>query len=442
MGTAKNPLRSVEGLWRCPYYDFARVNAQKGSVMKQLTIFFLGACLLLAGSVEEGLQAAKRGEYDRAYALWSPIEQQRDPVVAYYLGYMFDRGYGVTKNKAESFHWYEVSSKQGFARAQFKLGMLYRNRRDAEHSTYWFARAAEQGDRHSQKKLADAYEHGYGVTANDESALFWYTKLSENGDQSAKGPMARLMKKLAAKNGTVTKTATLKPKSSYTGKNKHLGYCVSRSATLAALKQATLPKIVDVQKVDMSPMEIMYGSGKTLLKRLVDREGVMHEQTWYENGQLRSKVSYKYGLKTGEEQTWYSDGTRQTSVVYKLGRLNGPCRTWYANGKLRSTMHYKRGILTRDASTWYASGNKQSTSNYNTGLLEGKLLYWYDNGTPAAQAAFAHGKADGTVTVLYANGTQKETGHYFLGKRNGLYRMYDDNGKLTQKNSYHCGKKI
>lgn len=408
----------------------------KGFVLRLLIMVLLGACLLFAGSVKEGLNAAQSGNYDRAYALWSPVKKQSDPEVAYYLGYMYDRGYGVVRNKTESFRWYEISAKQGFARAQFKLGMLYRNRRDAEHSVYWFTRAAEQGDSHSQKILADAYENGYGVTANDETALHWYTELYENGDPSAKRQMQRLRKKLAVRNRTETKSAVAKAKSSRTDTRQ--SYCASRSATLAVLKRAAVPEIVDVQKIEMLPMEIAYSSGKPLLKRTLDREGVLHERTWYENGRLRSEVSYKYGLKTGQEQTWYVDGTRHTATLYKLGRLNGQSSTWYENGSLRSKMQYKDGVLTSDASTWYVSGNKKSAGRYKTGLLEGKLLCWYDNGKTAAEAKFAYGQLDGKVNIQYDDGRAKEICSYFLGKRNGQCVHYDEKGK-AHKSYYACG---
>ena len=40
------------------------------------------------------------------------------------LGFMFERGQGVTQNHAEAVKWYRLAADQGYANAQHNLGFM------------------------------------------------------------------------------------------------------------------------------------------------------------------------------------------------------------------------------------------------------------------------------------------------------------------------------
>ena len=70
---------------------------------------------------------------------------------------MYDEGRGVEQDDLEAFSWYRQAAHQGFASAQFKLGVAYADGTGVEQddalAVKWFRKAADQGDANAQHKL-------------------------------------------------------------------------------------------------------------------------------------------------------------------------------------------------------------------------------------------------------------------------------------------------
>lgn len=109
--------------------------------------------LLLAGTpapgadLEDADAAYQRGDYARAMRLW------------------------------------ESSAEQGEAKAQLRLGYLYRYgvgvAQDYGRAVSWFRKAATQGLAAAQNDLGRMYEYGYGVEQNYVKAISCYRKAAE-----------------------------------------------------------------------------------------------------------------------------------------------------------------------------------------------------------------------------------------------------------------------
>jgi TPR repeat protein len=60
-------------------------------------------------------------------------------------------------DKGEAIKWYKLSAQKGFSRAQYNLGVMYRDGdgvpRDYREAHKWFLQAAEQDDWRAQVKL-------------------------------------------------------------------------------------------------------------------------------------------------------------------------------------------------------------------------------------------------------------------------------------------------
>jgi len=162
-------------------------------------------------------------EFVNAAKLGSPMAKCR-------LGNMYSKGFGYfSKNLAESFRYYREAAEQGYASAQYHLGLCYeygwgleygRNvknetravewwRKAAEQghagaqymlgNSYWsssFARdmkleaeryrkAAEQGDANAQYHLGICYSLGIGVSGSVSLAVEWYRKAAKQGHAGA-----------------------------------------------------------------------------------------------------------------------------------------------------------------------------------------------------------------------------------------------------------------
>ena len=89
------------------------------------------------------------GEAVRWYRL---AAEQGYAAAQFNLGVMYATGEGVPEDDAEAVRWYRLAAEQGYAAAQFNLGLMYATGEgvpeDAAEAVRWVRLAAEQGDVH------------------------------------------------------------------------------------------------------------------------------------------------------------------------------------------------------------------------------------------------------------------------------------------------------
>ena len=97
----------------------------------------------------------------------------------------YREGYGTAVDHVEAVKWVRKAAEQGFARAQYDLGLMYQFGRGVERSyekaVEWVLKAAEQGDADAQYHLGGMYELGDGVEQSYEKAVEWYLKAAKQG---------------------------------------------------------------------------------------------------------------------------------------------------------------------------------------------------------------------------------------------------------------------
>ena len=100
---------------------------------------------------------------------------------------------GVVADKSgdyvEAVKWYRLAAEQGFASAQFNLGIMYEQGKgvpenDAE-AVKWFRGAAEQGHAAAQNNLGSMYGNGEGVPEDFIQAYKWWNLAAAQGDEDA-----------------------------------------------------------------------------------------------------------------------------------------------------------------------------------------------------------------------------------------------------------------
>jgi len=131
-----------------------------------------------AGPLNDGLAAAKRGDYATALRLWRPLAEQGDASAQYYLGFAYSEGEGVPQDYAEAVKWYRLAAEQGYANAQFNLGFMFGNdqglQQDYAEAVKWYRLAAEQGNAAAQYNLGLMYAEGRGVPQDYVQAHKWF----------------------------------------------------------------------------------------------------------------------------------------------------------------------------------------------------------------------------------------------------------------------------
>ncbi len=108
----------------------------------------------------------------------------------YVLSEMFLEGNEVVKDYKQSLYWMTKSADQGYARAQYNLGLFYYNggygvSQNFEQAVFWFKCSSEKGYAPAQFVLGQMYCEGKGLPQNYKQAISWYTKAAKQGE--AKG---------------------------------------------------------------------------------------------------------------------------------------------------------------------------------------------------------------------------------------------------------------
>ena len=113
--------------------------------------------LVSAAPIDDGVEAAKRGDYATAMRILRPLAIKGDPRAQYNLGVIYDEGLGVQPDYSAAFSWYLKAANQGYASAQANLGsdVLHRPGRSAGlfHRVYLVLPSGVCGRQGRGKKL-------------------------------------------------------------------------------------------------------------------------------------------------------------------------------------------------------------------------------------------------------------------------------------------------
>ncbi|MNI90771.1 Localization factor PodJL [compost metagenome] len=72
---------------------------------------------------------------------------------------MYANGRGIAKDEQQAVIWYRKAAEQGFADAQFLLGLYYELgkgvTKNDQQAVYWYRQAAKQGKEEARRKLTE-----------------------------------------------------------------------------------------------------------------------------------------------------------------------------------------------------------------------------------------------------------------------------------------------
>ncbi|MCF6288399.1 MAG: sel1 repeat family protein [Proteobacteria bacterium] len=124
-------------------------------------------------------------DFNEAKIWYSKAAYLEDAYSQRKLGYLYQFGKGVNKDLVKSFNWYLKAGTQGNLYAQQQLGFIYRNGRgvekDLQQAYIWFEKAAKKGKEKSMYALANLLWNGQGVAQNKILASSWYHQSAEKG---------------------------------------------------------------------------------------------------------------------------------------------------------------------------------------------------------------------------------------------------------------------
>lgn len=145
--------------------------------------------LLAEEMLEKGMGYYIGKDYTDAAKWFKKAAEQGYAGAQYNLGIMYAKGEGVSQSEAEAVKWFERAAEQGVAEAQCCLGYAYANGegvvRNKSEAIKWYRKAAEQGNAKAQHWLGVTYKYGLGVSKSDTEAVKWYLKAAKQGYAAA-----------------------------------------------------------------------------------------------------------------------------------------------------------------------------------------------------------------------------------------------------------------
>ena len=85
------------------------------TILKALFFAFIliGSTLAFADNVEEGNHLYNAGKYQEALTFFMKPDAVNNPATMNRIGYLYDEGLGVEKNRIEALKWYKKAAEAG-----------------------------------------------------------------------------------------------------------------------------------------------------------------------------------------------------------------------------------------------------------------------------------------------------------------------------------------
>ena len=95
-----------------------------GPMRKWILAVLLLVPALAWGGQQEAVEAYRTGDYATAMTQFKELAAEGDPVAMYYLGIIYDRGFGVPADLAEAAKWFEKGAARGDSLSAYHLGKM------------------------------------------------------------------------------------------------------------------------------------------------------------------------------------------------------------------------------------------------------------------------------------------------------------------------------
>jgi len=128
-------------------------------------------------------------DFKEAANWYLKLARQGDARAQTSMGLMYARGYGVQKDPAQAVRWWSFAAAQNDPAAQFNLGLAHTTgdgvAQDFARAAEWYRRAASRGHVAAQHNLGMLYHEGRGTPRDPLRAYYWLAIAAKQGDDVA-----------------------------------------------------------------------------------------------------------------------------------------------------------------------------------------------------------------------------------------------------------------
>ncbi len=156
-------------------------------------LMILSATASAGNSLEEGLAAYERQEYEQAFQTLKPLAEDGNPEAQHIMGLMCTLGTGVSQDYNEATRWFTLSATKGNLRAEDALAALaisefLKNGQATEgkqEKIKWVISSAQRGNPESMNMLGVLYMLGNGVPLTTIEAEKWFCRAIKSGHENS-----------------------------------------------------------------------------------------------------------------------------------------------------------------------------------------------------------------------------------------------------------------
>lgn len=161
---------------------------------------------------------------------------------------------------------------------------------------------------------------------------------------------------------------------------------------------------------------------------------------YFPNGHIEQKGRYKDDLPTGEWVWYYANGQIRRQEGFYKGRYEGDILDYDSTGTLiqKQTFAYN----TTEGDYYYFIGDRQVKGKLQNGLRQGKWVYNYANGKKAFVGKYKDGLPHGKQKIWFPTGKRSTVTSFEKGKIHGKKLEYYEEGGLMHHYYYQNGKLI
>ncbi len=138
-----------------------------------------------AQDLSEAVEAYQADDYSVAVPSFQALANQGDTDSMWYLGEMYDNGWGVEQSDELAFKWWKKAADLGDLDSQWEIGLMYDIGQwvseDQNVAFDWYMKSAENGRFSAMNEIGTRYSEGIGVKKSEKKAVKWYKQAAEGG---------------------------------------------------------------------------------------------------------------------------------------------------------------------------------------------------------------------------------------------------------------------
>jgi antitoxin component YwqK of YwqJK toxin-antitoxin module len=140
--------------------------------------------------------------------------------------------------------------------------------------------------------------------------------------------------------------------------------------------------------------------------------------------------------KHGKYESFGENGVLTEETYYENDTLHGTRKYFYSNGKVESEEQFAHGLHHGPYRKYFESGRLEIQQEFINDAMEGMSIRYYPNGQKMEEVMIVHNDENGPFKEYYDNGVLKTEGNYIFiddtAAEQGELKEYDSTGVLVR----------